>query len=78
MWIHKTASAAEYPHTDESPHTIHVDMCYTVMAILLQIPPDDEPLRLKTCRRYCMNLNYSRYVFGWFTFYNYKLEAYLS
>ena len=41
-------------------HTLYHNAC------ILELSSCDGPLRLETCKRYCVELNYSRRLFGWF------------
>ena len=55
-----------YPHIDDWPYTIYIDIYYTIILYFYKYLLDDEPFKLKTCRRYCVKLNYSRCAFGWY------------
>ena len=57
MVRHQSASTAVYPHIDDSPYTIEVNIHYIIIPVFL---------RLETCRRYCVKLNNIRCAFGWF------------
>ena len=56
MVSHHSASTAVYPHIDDSPYTIYVNIHYTIIPVFL---------KLETCRRYCLKLNYIVCI-GWF------------
>jgi hypothetical protein len=55
MVSHESASTAVFPHFDDSPCTIYVNIHYTILPVFL---------KLETCRRYYVKLNYIRCAFG--------------
>jgi hypothetical protein len=60
--VRTIAPTVVYPHTDDTPYTIH----YTTVPELLQLNSGDGPSRLEACRRYFVKLNCSRCAVGWF------------